>query len=112
MNVTDSLIMQERVNEFVHVGELKVAVPLLRPDLPIVVEQRLKVLVAVQGSASQPQVVGTKCTDILEVLVLDELDNDVLFRLDLQHLENKTKERSGFDVASKDSSNEPEKSRS
>ena len=90
-------------------GELEVAVPLLRPDLPIVVEQRLEVLVAVQGGARQPQVVGTECTNILEVLVLDELNNDVLFWLDLQHLQNKTEERSGFYVPSKDPSDEPEK---
>ena len=46
--------MQQLVDELVHVAELVVAVPLLGADLPVVVEERLKVLVAVQGGAGQP----------------------------------------------------------
>lgn len=49
---------------------------------------------------------GSKTThqnDSLEVLVLDELHDDVLLRLDLQHLQGEAEERRGLDIASKHS---------
>ena len=39
-------------------------------------------------------------SNILEILVLDELHDDVLLGLDLQHLQREAEEGGGFDVPS------------
>ena len=63
-DVTDALFPEQRVDELVHVGELELAVAVLEPDLAVVVEEGLQVLVAVQRGAGQTEVVGTKSSDI------------------------------------------------
>lgn len=67
-------------------GQGKLSITELVPDLAVVVVERLEVLVDVGDGGSEAKVEGTKNTDILVILVLDELDDDVLVGLDLEHL--------------------------
>jgi len=76
-------------------GKCELSIAELVPDLAVVVVERLKVLVDVSNGASEAQVEGTENTNILVILVLDELDYDVLVWLDLQHLEREAEERGG-----------------
>lgn len=80
-------------------GKCELSIAELVPDLAVVVVERLKVLVDVSNGASEAQVEGTENTNILVILVLDELDYDVLVWLDLQHLEREAEERGGLAVA-------------
>jgi len=73
-------------------------------------EERLDAIhdatLAVQSSAREPEIEGSQSTNILELLVLDELHHDVLLRLDLQHLQRETEELGGLDVATVDAADE------
>ena len=55
-------------------GEFKLSVPVLNPDFPVIVEQGLQVLVAVQGGARQPQVVGPQSANVPGRVVKFRLD--------------------------------------
>lgn len=90
--------MEQFINEFIHVHQFKFPISVLTFDFSIVVIQWFQVLVAVNGSARQPHVQRTKHSDILEVLVFYELHDDVLFGLDLQHLQRQAQERRGLNV--------------
>lgn len=80
-------------------GQGKLSITELVPDLAVVVVERLEVLVDVGDGGSEAKVEGTKNTDILVILVLDELDDDVLVGLDLEHLEGEAEEGGGLAVA-------------
>ena len=73
--------------------------------LPVVVQKRLQIFVAVNGGAGESKVVGAQRAHILEVLVLDELDDDVLLGLDLEHLEHEAEEGSRLYVSAVNSAN-------
>lgn len=80
-------------------GKCELSIAELVSDLAVVVVERLKILVDVSNCASETQVEGPENTNILVILVLDELDYDVLVWLDLQHLEREAEERGGLAVA-------------
>lgn len=72
--------------------QFKFPISVLTFYFSIVIVQWFKILVAVNGSACQSHVQRTKHSDILEVLVFYELHDDVLFGLDLQHLQRQAQE--------------------
>ena len=45
-----------------------------------------------------------KSLNLLEVFILDELHNDILLWLDLEHFQHQAEEWGGLDVATKDAS--------
>ena len=65
-DVADPLLPEEQVDKLVHVGELELSVAILDPNLSVIVQQRLQVLVAVQGRASKPEVVGSQGANVSE----------------------------------------------
>lgn len=107
-DVTHSLGVQKVVNELIHVHQLKLSVPVLTLHLPVVVVQRLQVFITIHRRAGQPHVHRSEQTDVFEVLILDELHDDVLLRLNLKHLQREAEEGSGLDVAAINSSDEPQ----
>lgn len=73
--------------------QLKPAIPLHALQLAKVLQQRLQILVAVQGRSHQPQVDGAKAPEVFEIFFFDVFNNHVLVRLELQQLEQEAKER-------------------
>ena len=70
-------------------------IPIDATDLPIVVVKRFQIFVTIQRAARESHVIGTQGADVFEVLILDELHHNVLFRLDLQHFQDEAYEGSG-----------------
>lgn len=97
--------MEKLVYEFIYMHQFKFSIPVLNFDFPIIVIEGLKIFVAVSRSPRQSHVQSTQCTDILEIFVLYKLHNDIFLWLNLQHFQCQTQKWSGFDVASKNSSN-------
>jgi hypothetical protein len=64
-----TLFLEHQVDELVHVGELELSAPILNPDLPVVAQQGLNVLVAVPGT-HQCQTVGSQSGSIPGRVVL------------------------------------------
>ena len=63
-DVTHALLSEQQVDELVHVRELELAVAVLEPDLAVIVQERLQVLVAVERGASQTKIVRAKSSNI------------------------------------------------
>lgn len=80
-------------------GKCKLSIAELMPELAVVVVEWLQILVDISNGAGEAQVEGPQNANILVILVLDELDDDVLVGLDLQHLEREAEERGGLAVA-------------
>lgn len=80
--------MEQLINKFTHVHQLTFPMSVLIFYFLAVTVQGFQVLVAVTGSACQPHVQLSKHSDVLEVLLLYELHDDVLLRLDPQHLQH------------------------
>ena len=87
---------QQLVYELVHARECVGAVHLPTAQLAVVVVQRLEVLVHLDGLAREAHVVRAERPHVLVVLVFDELDDDLLLRLDLKHLEGELDEGCGL----------------
>ena len=68
-------------------------------QLAVVVVERLEVLVDIERLADQPHVEGAQRAHVLVLLVLDQLDDDLLVGLDLEHLEHQADERRRHPVA-------------
>ena len=66
-DVTHSFFPEQQIDKLVHVRQLKLSVAILNPDFSIIVQQWLKVLVAVQRSTRQPEVVRPERSDISEI---------------------------------------------
>jgi hypothetical protein len=78
------------------VRESKGAVIKLAAELAVVVVEGLEVLVDVGDGGGEAEVEGAEDAYVLVVLVLDELDDDVLVGLDLEHLEDEAEEGGGL----------------
>ena len=55
-------------------------------QLAVIVKQRFEVLIDVERFSHHAHVEGTERSHVFEVLVLDQLDNNLLFGLDLEQL--------------------------
>lgn len=86
-SVAAVVLGQEFIDELINVRQHELSIVQFLPNLAVVIVERLEILVYVGDGAGEAQVERPKNPNILVVLVLDELDDDVLVRLDLEHLE-------------------------
>ncbi|KAI1241544.1 hypothetical protein IHE44_0005019 [Lamprotornis superbus] len=91
-DITYTFLMEQLINKFIHVHQLKFPISVLRFYFLTVTVQWFQALVAVDGSGCQPHVQCSKHSDILEVLIPYELHNCILLGLDLQHLQHQAQE--------------------
>ena len=91
-SVAAVVLGHELINELIKVCECEFSIAELLTNLAVVVVERLEVLVNVGDGACEAQVERPKNSDILVVLVLDELEDNFLVGLDLEHLEGEAEE--------------------
>ena len=88
---------EELVDELVDVSELPPQRGAM-PNFSKVHAQRLEVFVHIGRLARQPQVERAQHADVLVVLLFDELEDDLLLGLDLQHFEHEAHKLGGLAI--------------
>lgn len=99
-DITRVITCKKQINHFIHMSQRVFSIRQLLTELPVIIIERLKVLVHVRHCSRQPQVESPQNADILVILVLDEFDDYLLLGLYLEHLHDEANERCGLAVAS------------
>ena len=80
------------MHELVHVAHLELSLRRGVAYFPVVVKQRLEVLVHLERLPGEAQVKRAQAPHVLVVLVPDELHDDLALGLDLEHLQREAQE--------------------
>ena len=86
--VENSFFVEQLVDEFIHVNQFEIPLPIEPFQFPVVEIEWLEIFVTVERRASQAHVNCPECTNIFEILLGNEFYNNVFFRLDLQHFQD------------------------
>lgn len=99
-DLTEALVSQEFLDHFVDVHRLELAGGVSEVDSPIVSVKRLQHRIDVFCLlADEAEVDDPKEANILVLLVLNQLKNDLLLRLNLEHFEHEAEELGRASIA-------------
>lgn len=95
-NFAKAFLSEQFIYDFVHVNRRELATGLPEVELAVVSIERLKHRVDIFGLLTHhPEVDYAQQSDVLVVLVFDELENDLFLWLNLEHFEEEAKKLGG-----------------